>query len=77
MATSIKVSEENYQRLCEISGKLQEELKKPVSLNEAITHLYNKTMINDLAGSWDMSDEEEKEFKKELKEQWKKYSQQL
>lgn len=73
MSTSIKISDENYERLCEISGKLQEKLKKPVSLNEAITHLYNKTMIEDLAGSWKMTDKEERELKRELKEAWKKW----
>lgn len=31
-----------------------------------------QTMINDLAGSWDMNDKEEQEFTKELRELWKK-----
>ena len=74
MSTSIKVSNENYERLCEISGKLQEKLKKPVSLNDAITHLQRRTMIEDLIGSWDLSDEEAKMLSKELREGWKAWN---
>lgn len=74
MSTSIKVSKENYERLCKISGKLQEELKKPVSLNQAITYLYNKTMIQDIAGTWSMTDQEEQDFKEELTRGWKQWN---
>ena len=77
MSTSIKVSEENYQRLCRVSGKLQEKLKKPVSLNDAISYLYNKTMIEDLAGTWDMTDDETDKWVEELKSGWKEWNKQL
>ena len=73
MSTSIKISQENYERLCKVSGKLQQKLKKPVSLNDAITHLYKTTMIEDLLGSWNMTDEEVASFKKELDTGWKQW----
>ena len=73
MTISIKISEENYKRLCSLSGKLREQFHKPVSINEAISHLYHKTKISDLAGSWKMTDEEAKELIVNLKKSWKRW----
>ena len=70
---SIKISEENYKILCSLSGKLREKLHKPVSINEAISFLYKKRKISDLAGTWKMSDKEATEFMAGLKEGWKKW----
>ncbi|MBO8182963.1 MAG: hypothetical protein H0Z28_09255 [Archaeoglobus sp.] len=67
---SIKLSEETYRKLVEIAGKLQSELKKPVSIEDAIKYLL-KRRISDLAGSWDVSDEEMRAIKKSLDEGWK------
>ena len=76
MATkSIKVSEETYRKLVELAGKLQAELKKPVSIEDAIRYLMRRK-ISDLAGSWDISDEEVKEIKESLRRggsTWKSY----
>lgn len=66
---SIKVSEETYKRLVELAGKLQAELKKPVSIEDAIRYLMRRK-ISDLAGSWDVSDEEVREIKESLKRGW-------
>ena len=70
---SIKISEENYKILCSISGKLRESLHKPVSINEAISFLYKKRKISDLAGTWKMKKQEAEEFLTELKEGWSKW----
>ncbi len=67
---SIRVSEETYRKLVELAGKLQAELKRPVSVEDAIRYLL-KRKISDLAGSWEISDEEVKEIKESLKRGWK------
>ncbi|MBS3113516.1 hypothetical protein J4448_00280 [Candidatus Woesearchaeota archaeon] len=73
MPISIKISEENYRRLCALSGRLREKLHKPVSINEAISFLYKKRKISDLAGTWKMSARESEEFMAGLREGWKKW----
>ena len=67
---SIKLSEDTYKKLVEIAGKLQAELKKPVSIEDAIKYLM-KRRISDLAGSWDLSNDEVQAIKKSLNEGWK------
>ena len=67
---SIKLSEETYRKLVELAGKLQAELKKPVSIEDAIRYLL-KRRISDLAGSWEISDEEVEEIKESLYKGWK------
>lgn len=74
MAVSIKISKENYERLCSLSGRLREELHKPVSINEAISYLYKKGKVGDLAGILKMSDSEVEGFMGELKRGWKKWT---
>ncbi|MFH1053643.1 MAG: hypothetical protein V1740_04490 [Candidatus Woesearchaeota archaeon] len=74
MPISIKVSEENYKKLCSLSGKLREKLHKPVSINEAISFLYKQRKISDLAGAWKMSEKEAEEFIGDLKRGWKKWT---
>lgn len=75
---TIKVSKETYAELSEIAGELQVKLKRPVSLDEAIKHLTKKkkkgTKISDLAGSWDMSDEEAKEIEAAIDRSWEKWN---
>ena len=73
MAISVKISEENYKNLCAISGKLQEKIQKPVSINEAIKFLCMKKKLSELAGTWEMSCKEAEEFTKELNKGWKKW----
>ena len=74
MQVSIKVSEENYKRLCALSGELRGKLQKPVSINEAISFLYSKRRISDLAGTWKMSDEEAEGLTRALRKGWKKWT---
>ena len=71
---SIKVSEENQKNLCSLSGKLREDLHRPVSINDAISFLVKKGNLSDLAGSWKMTDDEVEEFTASLKKGWKKWS---
>jgi predicted CopG family antitoxin len=74
---TIKLSKDTYDRLCAIAGKLQAELKRPVSLEEAMKYLVNRhekgLKITDLAGSWDVTEEEVAEIKASLVEAWKKW----
>ena len=76
-AKAIKVSKETYAKLCEIAGELQIKLKRPVSIEEAMKHLIKLTgkgvKITDLAGSWNITDEETKETKASTSEAWKRW----
>ena len=53
------------------------QLKHPVSLDEAMEYLISLrgkgAKITDLAGSWDISDEELAEIKASLTEAWKRW----
>jgi predicted CopG family antitoxin len=70
MSVSIKISEDNYKKLSVLSGTLREELKKPVSLNDAISYLYKKKKLSEFAGKWKMSDENLNKMKSDLREGW-------
>lgn len=74
---TIKVSKETYAELSEIAGELQVKLKRPVSLDEAIRHVTKhrkkRAKISDLAGSWDMSDEEAEKIKAAIDKSWEKW----
>ncbi len=66
---SIKISEETYKKLVELAGKLQAELKRPISIEDAIRYLMRRR-LSDLAGSWDIGDEEVREIKESLRKGW-------
>jgi len=74
---SIRIGEETYRRLCELAGKLQIEMKRPVSIDEAIWFLMENSktssVVTDLAGTMELSDEEVLEMKRELRRVWKKW----
>ena len=75
---SIRVSEETYEGLFEVAGRLQAELKRPISVDEAIRIMIRKfkpNIISDLAGCWDVSDEEIKNVKKSLADGWDRWNQ--
>lgn len=71
---AIKVSKETYAELSAITGELQVKLKRPVSIEEAMKHLIGQRnigkKITDLAGSWDVTDEEAKEIKASISQAW-------
>ena len=62
MSVSVKISRENYELLCSLSGRLRNELRRPVSINDAISFLYRKGKVSELAGAWKMSDREAEGF---------------
>lgn len=74
---TVKISKETYAKLSEIAGELQMKLKRPVSLDEAMKYLLSLrgkgVKITDLAGSWDISEEELAEIKASLAEAWRKW----
>lgn len=74
---TVKISKETYAKLSEVAGGLQMRLKRPVSLDEAMEYLISLrgkgAKISDLAGSWDISDEELAEIKASLSEAWKRW----
>ncbi len=76
---TIKISKETYAKLSEIAGELQTKLKRPVSLDEAMRYLFSLRRrkkgikITDLAGSWDMSNEEWAEIRASLTEVWRRW----
>ncbi len=74
---AIRVSKETYAELSAIASELQIKLKRPVSIEEAMKHLINKrkkgTKITDLAGSWEVNDEEIKQIKASISNAWGKW----
>ena len=74
---TIKISKKTYARLCEIAGERQVRLRRPVSLDEAVRYLINVrgkgVKITDLAGSWDVSEEEVAKIRASFTEAWKKW----
>ena len=73
MLKSIKISKENYEKLCNSSGKLTEKLNRPISINEAISFLYKKRRLSEIAGTWKMEDKELECIKENLNKGWKKW----
>ena len=73
----MRVEERTYRKLSQASGRLQAMLGRPVSLDEAIWYLLKEPRgegkISELAGSWEMSESEVKEFQKVLREGWRRW----
>lgn len=67
---TIKISSGIYKEICEYAGELQKELREPVSIDRALTFLFHKRRLSDLAGSWRMSEKEAKEMMKTIKKGW-------
>ena len=71
MEKTIKVDENTYRMLNELVGEIRSEEKRPVSINEALSKILKekkrKRNIMDFAGSWDMSDKEAEEIKRDIK----------
>ncbi|MCW3132904.1 MAG: hypothetical protein N2V78_01005 [Methanophagales archaeon] len=78
MATkTIHVNEDIYKRLFKVAEQLQTEMKHSVSVDEAIEILIDdfarKNKISDLAGTWDISEEEVETIKKSIKDGWRRW----
>ena len=72
-AKTITVSYRTYAELNAFMGILSDRLKRRVSIDDALENLLPRAHRNkpsDFAGAWVMSDEEEEEIKKSLKELW-------
>ena len=71
---AVKVSKETYAELNAIAGELQVKLKRPVSIEEAMKSLIRQSKkgkkISDLAGLWNISDEETEEIKASIDQVW-------
>ena len=74
MAT-VKVSEQTYKRLNELAGRLRSRLGRPVSVDEVLDLALRekKPRPADFAGTWLMTDEEEKEIERGLKRSWRRW----
>ncbi len=74
---SIRVSDDVYKELVEVAGTLQIELKHSVSFDEAIRILlkrFKSNKISDLAGTWDVGDDEMEKINESLKTGWKQWN---
>lgn len=69
---AIKVSQAVYQWLCELSGEMQAESGRKVSMDMALRLIKERKSkkLSDFAGAWKMNDKEEDEFLKTLKRGW-------
>ena len=74
---TIHVNEDIYQKLFKVAEQLQTELKHSVSVDEAIKIMIDdfrrKNKISDLAGTWDISEEEVETIKKSIKDGWRRW----
>jgi len=77
MSKTVRVDDETYRRLSEYAGQLQSKLKRPVSINDAIRYLARdipgNNRVSDLAGTWDVSDEEIVEIRESLEKGWQRW----
>ncbi len=72
---TIKIRDETYQNINVLIGDLMKELKRPVSIDEAIRHLLKirKNKPSQFAGGWKMDEKEFDKIKAELRESWKRW----
>jgi len=73
---TIKVSKKNYQWLCQEAGKLQEKEKRNVSIDETLSKMHERMTVkfSDLAGLWEMNEEEADKILMEIRKGWKNWT---
>lgn len=73
---TVKLSENNYNWLCEVAGTAQAEEKRMVSIDDAVSKIRKRLTgkLSDLGGSWKMSDKESDELMRELRRDWKRWT---
>jgi hypothetical protein len=74
MAT-VKVSKRTYERLNNIAGRMREDLRRPVSIDEALESAMKTSGLrpSDFAGTFLLDDVEAKEISKELSRFWSRW----
>lgn len=72
---TIKIRDETYENINILVGDMMKELKRPVSMDEAVRYLLKcrKNKPSQFAGSWKMDEKEVEEIKKDLKDSWKRW----
>jgi predicted CopG family antitoxin len=72
---TIKIRDETYENINILIGDLMKELKRPVSIDEALRYLLKcrKNRPSTFAGGWKMDENEIEKIKSELKESWKRW----
>ena len=72
---TIKIRDETYENINVLIGDLMKELKRPVSIDEALRYLLKcrKNRPSTFAGGWKMDEVEIEKIKSELKESWKRW----
>jgi predicted CopG family antitoxin len=72
---TIKIRDETYENINVLIGDLMKELKRPVSMDEAIRYLLKsrKNKPSQFAGGWKMDEKELEKIRSELKENWKRW----
>jgi len=73
MYKTVRVREDTYRRLNELAARLRERLGRPVSMDEVIRKLLLSKKPSELAGAWEMSEEEEKAIRDALREMRSKW----
>jgi len=71
---TIKIGEKGYKELNRYAGVLRAKENRPVSMNEALLRLLEKSRKSDItrfAGSWKMTDKELEKIKEDLGRLWK------
>ncbi len=72
---TIKIKIETYESINVLVGDLMKELKRPVSMDEALRFLLKnrENKPSQFAGGWKMDEEEFEKIKRGLKETWKRW----
>ncbi len=72
---TIKIRDETYENINVLVGDLMKELKRPVSMDEALRYLLKcrKNKPSTFAGGWKIDEVEIEGIKRELKESWKRW----
>jgi predicted CopG family antitoxin len=72
---TIKIRDETYEKINVLVGDMMKELKRPVSIDEALRYMLKsrKNKPSQFAGGWKMDEKELLEIKNDLKESWKRW----
>ncbi len=72
---TIKIRDETYENINIFVGELMKELKRPVSIDEALRYLLKtrKKKPSQFAGGWEMDDKELDRIRTGIKDSWKRW----